>query len=72
MLYEDWFSKVVDHIYLRTLDPKKTIKITQPPALETPTLGETFHQSLMDMLLLCFFAAVLTIAAFLKFFRSDI
>ncbi len=72
VLYEDWFSKVVDHIYLRTLDPKKTIKITQPPALETPTLGETFHQSLMDMLLLCFFAAVLTIAAFLKFFRSDI
>ena len=48
------------------------VKITQPPPLETTTLGETFRQSAVDVLLLCFLAVVLTTVAFLKFFRSDI
>ena len=68
----DLFSKVVDHISMRTMRPEDTVKITQPPSLETITLGETFRQSVVDVLLLCFFAVALTTVAFLKFFRSDI
>ncbi len=71
-LDEDLFSKVLDHISMRTMRPEDTVKITQPPPLETPNLGETFRQSVVDVLLLCFFAVVLTTVAFLKFFRSDI
>ena len=71
-LDEDWFSKVLDHVSFRAMDPKKNIQITQPPPLETPTLVDTLRQSLVDVLLLCFFAVVLTTVAFLKFFRSDI
>ena len=37
----------------------------------SPTQRETFRQSMVDVLLLCFFAVVLTTLAFLKFFRSD-
>ena len=68
----DLFSKVVDHISMRTMRPEDTVKITQPPSLETITLGETFRQSVVDVLLLCFFAVALTTVAFLKFFTSDI
>ena len=68
----DLFSKVVDHISMRTMRPEDTVKITQPPSLETITLEETFRQSVVDVLLLCFFAVALTAVAFLKFFRSDI
>ncbi len=71
-LDRDWFSKVVDHVNSRWHDPKKNIKIAQPPVLKTLTLGKTLRQSLMDILLLGLFAVVLTTAAFLKFFRSDI
>ncbi len=69
MLYTDLFSKIIDHTYSRH---NRRVKITQPPPLETITLGETFHQSAMDVILLCFFAVMLTTVAFLKFFRSDI
>ena len=68
----DLFSKVLDYISMRINRPEDTVKITQPPALETLTLGETFRQSAVDVLLLCFFAVVLTTVAFLKFFRSDV
>ena len=71
-LDEDLFSKVVDHISMRTMTLEDTVQITQPPRLETATLGETFRQSAVDVLLLCFFAVALTTVAFLKFFRSDI
>ena len=71
-LDEDLFSKVVDHISMRTMTSEDTVQITQPPRLETATLGETFRQSAVDVLLLCFFAVALTTVAFLKFFRSDI
>ena len=69
MLYTDLFSKIIDHAYSRQ---SRRVKITQPPPLETMTLAETLHQSMVDVLLLCFFAVVLTTVAFLKFFRSDI
>ena len=68
----DWFSKVVDHISMRMMIPGDTVTITQPPSLEIMTLGEVLRQSMVDLLLLCFFGVVLTTVAFLKFFRSDI
>ena len=69
MLYTDLFSKIIDYTHSRQDNP---VQITQPPSLETTTLGETLRQSAVDVLLLCFFAVVLTTVAFLKFFRSDI
>ena len=73
MLDTDLFSKIVDHASMRMYNPETDIvKITQPPPLATTTLGETFRQSAVDVLLLCFFAVVLTTVAFLKFFRLDI
>ena len=72
-LHTDLFSKIVDHASMRMYNPETdVVKITQPPPLATTTLGETFRQSAVDMLLLCFFAVVLTTVAFLKFFRLDI
>ena len=68
----DWFSKVVDRISMRMMRAEDTVTITQPPSLEIMTLGEVLRQSMVDLLLLCFFAVVLTTVAFLKFFRSDI
>ena len=72
MLHTDIFSKIIDHITARVFTSEDTVKITQPPSLETITLGETLRQSAVDVLLLCFFAVILTTVAFLKFFRSDI
>ena len=72
MLHTDMFSKIIDHITARVFTSADTVTITQPPPLETITLGETLRQSIVDVLLLCFFAVVLTTVAFLKFFRSDI
>ena len=73
MLDTDLFSKIVDHASMRMYNPETDIvKITQPPSLATTTLGETFRQSAVDVLLLCFFAVILTTIAFLKFFRLDI
>ena len=73
MLDTDLFSKIIDHASARMYNPETDIvKITQPPPLATTTLGETFRQSTVDVLLLCFFAVVLTTVAFLKFFRLDI
>ena len=72
MLHTDMFSKIRDHNTARVFTSADTVTITQPPPLETITLGETLRQSAVDVLLLCFFAVVLTTVAFLKFFRSDI
>ena len=72
MLHTDVFSKIRDHVTARIITPEDTVTITQPPRVEIATLDETFRQSVMDVLLLCFFAVILTTVAFLKFFRSDI
>ena len=73
MLHTDLFSKIEDYAAHRTYNLKTDIvQITQPPPLETDTLVETLRQSVVDVLLLCFFAVVLTTVAFLKFFRLDI
>ena len=73
MLDTDLFSKIIDHASMRMYNPETDIvKITQPPPLATTAVGETFRQSAVDVLLLCFFAITLTTVAFLKFFRLDI
>ena len=73
MLHANLFSKIDDYATNRMYNlATDIVKITQPPSLETDTLGETLRQSAVDMLLLCFFAVVLTTGAFLKFFRLDI
>ena len=72
MLHTDVFSKIIDHATARIIRPEDTVTITQPPRVEIATLDETFRQSVVDVLLLCFFSVVLTTVAFMKFFRSDI
>ena len=64
------FSKISDHTYKG--HHHAGVKITQPSPLEITPLGETFRRSVVDAILLCFFAVVLTTLAFLKFFRTDI
>ncbi len=71
-LHADLFSKIVDHASVRSYHPDDLDTIAQPPAIAVPSLDETLRHSLVDVLFLCFFAVVLTTAAFLKFFRSDI
>ena len=71
-LYADLFSQIVDHVSTRSQHPDDIVTITQPPAIDIPSLGETLTHSLADVLLLCFFGVVLTTVAFLKFFRSDL
>ena len=66
----DVFSKISDHIPSEHYNPP--VKVPQPAVLKETTLGETFRRSVVDALLLCFFAVVLTTVAFLKFFRTDI
>ena len=72
MLQTDFFTKISDHISHKVFRPEDNVKITQPPRLATTTLREIFSQSVIDVLMLCFFAVILTTVAFLKFFRSDI
>ena len=47
-------------------------KIIPPPHIPNISLSETFQQSIVDLLLLCFLAVALTTLSFLKFFRSDV
>ena len=68
----DLFSKIVDHASVRSYHPDDLDTIAQPPPIAVSSLDETLRHSLVDVLLLCFFAVVLTTVAFLKFFRSDI
>ena len=73
MLHANLFSKIDDYATNRMYNlATDIVKIIQPPPLETDTLAETLRQSVVDVLLLCFFAVVLTTVAFLKFFRLDI
>ena len=65
------FSKMSEdpgsHIHKEDIPPPMP-----PPPLAEPTLEETLQHAALDLLLLCFFAIVLTTVAFLKFFRMDI
>ena len=67
----EMFSKISEGAFSH--DNIEDIPSTMPPpSLVEPTLGETLQQAALDLLLLCFFAIVLTTVAFLKFFRMDI
>ena len=69
---DDAFAQIV-RLAARANNPKADAeKIAPPPELAEPPLVETLHHSVVDVLLLCFFATALTTMAFLKFFRSDI
>ena len=68
----DVFSKISDHAFSGFNPNTDIVKITQPSPLETATLAETLRRSVVDVLLLCFFAVMFPTVAFLKFFRTDI
>ena len=72
VLDADLFSKFSDQTFGIPRTSPDDGKFQPPPELEDTTLEETFRQSVVDVLLLGFFAVVLTTVAFLKFFRSDI
>ena len=75
-LEEAYFSEIRDDDFATMArfvsgkaEPKK---IAPPPDIANIPLSETLRYSVVDLLLLCFLAVVLTTVAFLKFFRSDI
>ncbi len=75
-LEEEYFSEITDDDFATMArfisgkaEPKK---IAPPPDMTEIPLSETLRHSVIDLLLLCFLAVVLTTVAFLKFFRSDI
>lgn len=74
-LEEEYFSKMSDSLIgskTVVIDRRNEKKILPPPDPTDISLAETFRYTLIDLLLLCFFAIVLTTVAFLKFFHSDI
>ena len=75
-LEEAYFSEIKDDQFAtmarftsKSPEPKK---VAPPPDMAETSLSETLRHSVVDLLLLCFLAVVLTTVAFLKFFRSDI
>ena len=75
-LEEAYFSEIADDQFATmarfTSKPPEPKKIAPPPNMTEISLSETVRHSMVDLLLLCFLAVVLTTIAFLKFFRSDI
>ena len=75
-LEEAYFSEIRDDQFATiarfTSKPPEPKKIAPPPDMAETSLSETLWHSVVDLLLLCFLAVVLTTVAFLKFFRSDI
>ncbi len=80
-LHDEYFSNISDDALAQMLQlanrmnpssKSETEKIPPPPHLTDIPLADTLEHSVLDVLLLCFFAVVLTTGAFLKFFRSDI
>ncbi|MYB01424.1 ABC transporter permease [Candidatus Poribacteria bacterium] len=55
-----------------TSKPSEPKEIAPPPDMAETSLSETLRHSIVDLLLLCFLAVVLTTVAFLKFFSLDI
>lgn len=76
LLEEEHFSEIRDDQFAtiarftsKSPEPKK---LAPPPDMAETSLSETVRHSMVDLLLLCFLAVVLTTVAFLKFFRLDI
>ncbi len=73
-LESEYFHEISDDQFARFLrsDQPKPQKISPPPDMTETSLSETVRHSMVDLLLLCFLAVVLTTVAFLKFFSVDI
>ena len=74
-LEAEYFREISDDQFariMRSTQPPKPKKIAPPPDMTETRLSETVRHSMVDLLLLCFLAVVLTTVAFLKFFRVDI
>ena len=73
-LEAEYFSEISDDQFARIMrqNQPKPQKITPPPDITETALSETVRHSMVDLLLLCFLAIVLTTVAFLKFFSVDI
>ena len=69
MLDTEMFSKMSEAALIETEEIPSPMP---PPPITELTLQETLRHAVIDLLLLCSFAAGLTTIAFLKFFRSDI
>ena len=76
LLEEAYFSGIKDDQFATiarfTSKQPEPKKIAPPPDMAETSLSETLRHSMVDLLLLCFLAVVLTTVAFLKFFRLDI
>ena len=75
-LEETYFSDISDddfQMFARLVTGQtESKKIMPPPYIPDIPLSEIFQHSIVDLLLLCFFAGALITASFLKFFRLDI
>ena len=77
LLEEEYFSEIADDQFatmarFTSSKPPEPKKLAPPPDMAETALPETLRHSIVDLLLLCFLAVVLTTVAFLKFFRLDI
>ena len=77
LLEEEYFSEIADDQFatmarFTSSKPPEPKKLAPPPDMAATALPETLRHSIVDLLLLCFLAVVLTTVAFLKFFSLDI
>ena len=77
LLEEEYFSEIADDQFatmarFTSSKPPEPKKLAPPPDMAETSLSATVRHSMVDLLLLCFLAVVLTTVAFLKFFRLDI
>ena len=77
LLEEEYFSEIADDQFatmarFTSSKPPEAKKLAPPPDMAETSLSATVRHSMVDLLLLCFLAVVLTTVAFLKFFRLDI
>ncbi len=70
-LSETYFQSILDDDFAMMMMSKPK-EMALPPDLKAASFSETLYLSMIDLLLLCFFAIVFTTLAFLKFFRTDI
>ena len=77
LLEAEYFSEIADDQFatmarFTSSKPPEPKKLAPPPDMAESALPETLRHSIVDLLLLCFLAVVLTTVAFLKFFSLDI
>ena len=72
-----YFSEIADDQFatmarFTSSKPPEPKKLAPPPEMVETSLSDTLRHSVVDLLMLCFLAVVLTTVAFLKFFSLDI